>query len=225
MNRALGILVVFVVLIYAWLGYSMIVLRNPFLAMVFYYPVLCFLGGFILRKFLERHGSSDTQKNGGLDDSFTSALSLAIFTTGGLWICMLVFRYGLIPSEVVSKGLQSIGLKGGSFWRAGLMIIFLNPLFEEYFWRSGVFSILKARYSEKIALHVSSLLFAGYHPLVVSTFFPLIWLPAIFVIVYLGGLMFASLFLRSGKLIHPVILHTVINFNIIFMGWVLVANY
>jgi len=225
MNKAFGILTILIVLIYLWLGFSMIVLRSPFLAMFVYYPVLCFGGGYILRTLIEKHGKSDIVKNKGYDNSFTPAFTLAILTTLGLWICMLVFRYGLIPPHAVSNGLNSLGLKGESYWLAGLMIIFLNPPCEEYFWRSGVFTLLKTRYSGKTALHVSSLLFAGYHVLVVSTFFPLIWLPVIFGIVYLGGLMFAILFHRSGKLIQPIILHSVINFNIIFMGWALVSNY
>jgi len=147
-------------------------------------------------------------------------LTIGLSLLGGLvlWAGVLLIRPGMIDPERITGALAAAGMNARSFWLTGLVVILINPFFEEYLWRYGVFQWLDSRYSRTVAIHISALLFAGYHPLVVAQFFPPVWLLLVFVLVYIGGIAFAFLYSRTLNLLHPIAFHLFINLNLIIIA-------
>ena len=69
------------------------------------------------------------------------------------------------------------------------------------------------------ALIVMSVLFAGYHPLVMMIMVPTSWLVLVFVMTFIGGLIFGEIFFRTKNIAWTIILHLVININLMLIGW------
>jgi len=195
------------------------ILHKPMLAMVVYYPVLCVGGGTVLRllKKREKHAASVRSATRGKSVELTIELSLA--ATLVLWTSNLLIRPGWIEPETVAHGLRVCGMHRETFWLTGWMVVLINPIFEEYLWRLGILSFLTGFRTEKEAIVISSIVFAGYHPIVVAGFFPAPWLAAAFLIVFAGGAALAYLFLRTRNIVYSIVFHMVINLNLMLMGY------
>ncbi len=216
--RSISILILFAVITYLWLGYAMIVCRSPMLAMLVYYPVFCLGGGLILRRSISgvEGKSIDVKRH---DNPVLLTFLVSILATAVLWACTLLFRPGMIDPEIIGDGLDSIGMQADKFWIAAGFLALVNPFAEEFLWRGSVFEVLLKSGSRTRAVILSSILFAGYHPLVISMIFPGVWLIAVFIITFIGGMFLSELFLRTGKLQYPIALHIVININLMIMGY------
>jgi membrane protease YdiL (CAAX protease family) len=219
MNRkSTVILAVVVALVYAWLGYAMIVLRNPLLAMLVYYPILCFGGGYLIRKSTKVDPSQlftfEKFKKPALITFF-----LCIFATAVIWTCTLFFRPGLIDPSQLSGGIKSIGMTKENYWIVGSLLVLINPFAEEFLWRSAVLPFFLSGIKRNQAIIFASILFAGYHPLVLSVMMPPFWLAMSFLLIFVGGIFFSNLYLRTQSLIYPIALHMLINLNFRLIGY------
>ena len=207
-----------IVVTYVWLGYSMNVLHNPLLTMLVYYPVLCLGGGTLLHRL---HPEARDDREVILHPNpVTPTLLYSLLATAILWAGSLLIRPGWVEPDLISHGLEVCGMHREDYWLTAWAVMTVNPVFEEYLWRLGFFSFLYRRFSRNTAIHVSSLVFAGYHPVVVAQFFPITWLILVFLLVYLGGVAFASIFLRTRNIVYPIIIHMVVNLNLMLMGYI-----
>jgi membrane protease YdiL (CAAX protease family) len=208
-----------VLVVYVWLGYSMNHLKDPILAMAVYYPVICLGGGFLIRKFgIAGHGKK-VDPAGGPRENVIRTVALSLIGTALLWSSVLLFRPGLVDPDILANRLAAYGLNKGDFWLVAWMVVLINPVLEEYLWRYALLPLLADRFRGGIAVNISALLFAGYHPIVVAGMFPAVWLIAVFLIVYAGGVALASLFLRTRNLLYPIAFHMIVNVNIMLMGY------
>ena len=208
-----------IALSYFWLWYSMNVLHNPLLDMLVYYPVFCFAFGTYLGKRRPRKAPEYSFKLELRRKPVILTVILSLAASIVLWGGLVVSLRGLLDPSKISEGLASCGMDRANFWLIGWVVAVINPIFEEYLWRFSVFPFLERRFSRRIALHVSSLLFAGYHPIVVGQFFPFAWLIVVFVMVYIAGIIFATLLTRTRNLVYPIMLHLWINLNFMLMTY------
>lgn len=98
-----------------------------------------------------------------------------------------------------------------------ILTIVLAPVFEELFFRKYLIDNLSKRYSVKNALMMSSLLFAIIHLPNFANILPTFAL----------GLISAYIYLKSGKIIHSILLHAMSNLLVILynnFGQVLDGN-
>jgi membrane protease YdiL (CAAX protease family) len=219
MNRkSTVILVVVVALVYAWLGYAMIILRNPLLAMLVYYPILCFGGGYLIKNFTKIDPSKlftfEKIKKPGL-----VTFLLCVFATALLWTCTLLFRPGMIDPSQLSSGISSIGMTKQNYWIVGGFLVLVNPFAEEFLWRSAVLPFFLSGTKRNRAIIYASIIFAGYHPLVLSVMMSPLWLAMSFLLIFVGGIFFSNLYLRTRSLAYPIALHMLINLNFRLIGY------
>ncbi|MCX6645374.1 MAG: type II CAAX endopeptidase family protein [bacterium] len=219
MNRkSTAILAVVIAAVYIWLGYAMIVLRNPLIAMFVYYPILCFGGGYIIRKST----NIETSKLFTFEKIQKPALVtflLCVFATAVLWLCTLFFRPGMIDPSQLSSGLSSIGMTKQNYWIVGGFLVLVNPFAEEFLWRSAVLPFFMSGTKRNAAIIYSCILFAGYHPLVLSVMMSPLWLAMSFLLIFVGGIIFSNLYLRTRSLAYPIALHMLINLNFRLIGY------
>lgn len=216
-GRSTAIAIGIIVCTYIWLGYSMIVLRNPMLTMIVYYLAFCLGCGLLIRKFTERDKvyCSRNQFKSPVLFTFTLCLIAAVI----LWLCTLLFRPGIIDPAFITDGLDSIGMTRDSYWIPAGFLAIVNPFAEEFLWRASVFRFFSSKMKISGAVIISSLIFAGYHPLVISMIFPPVWLALAFVITFIGGIFLAHLYMRTRSIAYPIALHLVINVNLMLMGY------
>ncbi len=209
---------VFVLLAYFWLGYSMLVLRSPMAAMIVYYPVICFGGGILLRRLMARSDPEffKARRSG---SALGATIIFSVIATAGLWASTLLFRPGLIDPGLITSGLESLGMDRQRFWLSAGFLAAVNPFAEEFLWRGSVYACFLARTNRWIAVTLSSLLFAGYHPMVVSMIFSPAWLTVVFAVAFAAGIVFARLYDDTRNLAYPIALHVVINLNLMIIGY------
>ena len=207
-----------ILIVYLWLWYSMNILHAPLITMAVYYPVFCYGGGRLIDSIIKRK-QPGTSRNSIMSGN-PLPLTIGFSILGGivLWLGVLLVRPGMIEPGIISRALAATGMHAKNFWLTGLVVILVNPFLEEYLWRFGVFRWLEGRVSHSAAMHISAMLFAGYHPLVVAQYFPPAWLVLVFVLVYLGGIAFAYLYSRTRNLLHPIAFHLFVNLNLMIIA-------
>lgn len=126
-----------------------------------------------------------------------------------MYVCIAFFLMnignyiGVFLSMMLSKGTAENVLNSFAYDTSLLKVLFmviLAPLFEEYIFRKQIIDRTKI-YGEKTAVILSGLLFGLFHTNMFQFFY------AFFV-----GLLFAYLYVRTGRLRYPVLIHMIINF-------------
>jgi membrane protease YdiL (CAAX protease family) len=106
----------------------------------------------------------------------------------------------------------------------GLFYALVHSFMEEYYWRWFVFKRLLQHVPFWIAVIISSLGFMAHHVILMATFLgwdsPLAYL--ISATVAIGGVVWALLYHRSGKLAYPWLSHMIVDAAIFALGYVLV---
>jgi membrane protease YdiL (CAAX protease family) len=217
-SRSLIFVIILVILDYVWLSYSMNILHAPLIAMAVTYPVFCYGGGRLIDYFIRRERPEIIRYSGTSRNALRFTIGLAILGGILLWLGVLLVRPGMIDPDGITGALSAAGMSARKFWLTGMVVILFNAYFEEYLWRFGIFRWLEGRVSHIAAMHISALLFAAYHPLVVLQFFPIAWLLLVFVLVYLGGVAFAWLYSRTRNLLHPIVVHLFVNLNLMLIA-------
>lgn len=202
--------------VYIWLGCGMIILRSPIITMLFYYS-FCFIGGAILAEKLIREKIEDTIRVR-MNPALVTLLFCAL-STGVIWAFSLLFRPDIIDPEIISRGLASIDMTAERYLITAGLLIIVNPFAEEFFWRFVILRLFIRSMEKFHAIVLANVLFCGYHPLIVSMIFPPPWLAAVVLVTFIGGLALSWLFLISNKLRYPVILHLIMNLNLMIMGF------
>jgi membrane protease YdiL (CAAX protease family) len=204
---------------YGWLAFSMNVLYSPMAAMLVYYPVFCVGGGTVLRLLMKRGKDREGVQPVPRRKSVEVTIIWALVATAGLWAANLLIQPGVIDPEAIARGLRGCGMYWDNYWATAWMIVVVNPFAEEYLWRLGLFPFVREFRTEKEAIVISSIVFAGYHPMVVARFFPALWLIGVFLVVYAGGVMITHLFLKTRNIVYPMVFHLVANLNLMLMGY------
>ena len=194
------------------------ILHAPLITMAVYYPVFCYGGGRLLDAICKRNHKNESNRSEVPGNPLPLTIGFSILGGIILWMGVLLVRPGMIEPEIITRALAATGMHAQKFWLTGLVVVLVNPFFEEYLWRFGVFRWLEGRVSHSAAMHISALLFAGYHPLVVAQYFPPAWLILVFMLVYFGGIAFAFLYSRTRNLLHPIAFHLFVNLNLMLIA-------
>lgn len=129
--------------------------------------------------------------------NFLIYLLIAIFLMyGGNYI-------GTMLSSILSGGSAENGLMDYAMDTNPLKIVvmvILAPLIEEYVFRKQILDRTR-KYGEKIAVFLSALAFGLFHLNLFQFFYA-----------FLLGWLFAYIYMRTGRLRYPVILHGIVNF-------------
>lgn len=141
---------------------------------------------------------------------FFLAGTLLALSFGKIWEVTLTFleSHGLAP-KVEPQDLVAIFSEGG-FGAVSIGLIFLAvivaPITEEFIFRAGIYRFMKGRFSARLALVTSSVLFALMHFNIMS-FLPLLLL----------GMLLCRSYERSGNILVPIGFHALFNANNIFL--------
>lgn len=195
-------LVLWCLAVYLWVALGLFALKSAWLTMLVYHLALCGGGWLLLRP--ARPPRFDLKHAGAAVMALTGGFILA-------WLALEYLLPLLPPSAiptVTTQPLDALGLNARSYLSIAIYFGLVNPLAEEAFWRGRILPLLTdVRSPAPNLLH--ALLFAGFHVMPLCLMFTPLTLPAI--VVFLGGLIFGALALRTGGLLIPWALHTGVN--------------
>ena len=114
----------------------------------------------------------------------------------------------LLDWSVFGSHTHAIGLGlGPEFWLYGAYLVFLNPLFEESFWRGTVYREWRTRIGPWPANLLSSFFFGAWHWIILQYYCDPFWALYATGTVMIGGVIFAYCYEKTGSLGASVILH------------------
>ncbi len=201
--------------VYLWVALGLFAFKSAWLTMLVYHLALCGGGWLLLRPRRPWRFS------------LTRAIPAALTVIGGFALTWLAMEYllPLLPPSalpaVTTRPLHALGLNARSYLPIAVYFGLANPLAEEAFWRGRILpQLADARSTAPNLLH--ALIFAGYHVMPLTLMFTPLWLPA--AVVFLGGLIFGALALRTRGLLLPWALHAGVNaYLLIWFGRFLIA--
>lgn len=134
-----------------------------------------------------------------------------------LLMCLPIMYIGNIAGQIVATLLFGADasnavtdLAMNPDWSTALYMVVLGPVMEEWLFRKQLISRMR-RYGEKLAIVMSSLIFALYHMNLFQFFYA-----------FGLGLMLGYVYTRTSRLRYSIVLHMLINFNgAVLAPWVL----
>lgn len=156
-------------------------------------PILVFLMSKLESDRLEKHSLTLT--------TFITyiAVSLTLMWIGniiGLIITTLISFS--TPADISNPVLEL--LNSTDMWINLLLVSIIGPVFEEFFFRKLLID-RTAKYGARISILLSALMFGLFHGNLSQFFYA-----------FLMGGFFAYVYLKTGKLIYPILLHISVNF-------------
>ena len=128
--------------------------------------------------------------------------------------------FNLVNFELLPERLTQLKITPQLFWPFTFYFVIVNPLVEELFWRGLVLRELMLVTSPKIALMLSSFFFGFWHWIIIQHFFDPFWTTWITLIIMIGGVIFGSLYQKTGTLMAPVIVHALgADLPIVIIVW------
>jgi membrane protease YdiL (CAAX protease family) len=162
-------------------------------------------------------------------------LVLGLASGAAIVAAMLVLYFsGLRTSAAFATAIGEVQTKVAGFgidtlWKyaaLGLFYSLVHSLLEEYYWRWFIFGELRRVAAFWPAAIVSSLGFMAHHVIVLGIYFgfasPLTYFFALCVAI--GGLIWAWLYKRTGRLYGPWTSHLLVDAGIFLIGWDMVRS-
>jgi len=150
---------------------------------------------------------------------------IALFANG--WTILLYHYVGaaLLDTKHVMVQLAAYGLPPSSYRYLFPYFALVNPVVEEFFWRSGVYLMMRHHFAHwRHAAALSSIFFGAWHWLVIRRFLePPIALLATLAIM-LAGYALADVYERTRSLAWPIALHAIAADVPILLLLVLMGN-
>ena len=174
----------------------------------------------------EGAGDQDRRPSMAIGIGFGMLVAASVF----IGFYFIVKPLGIADQAVAKLNEKVAGLSFDSplkFALLGLFYALVHSFMEEYYWRWFVFKRLLDHVKFGTAIILSSVGFMAHHVILLATYFgwdsPMAYL--ISATVAIGGMVWAWLYHRSGKLVGPWISHMIADAGIFALGYVLVFGW
>jgi uncharacterized protein len=156
--------------------------------------------------------------------SFTiTKRSLLIGAASGILFLITIFASvsylfsSLIELELIRSLLKEWNFDGEMVWLLIAVLIFLNPYFEENYWRNFIYEELKMTMSPTKSIVTASLFYSLYHFLSLVELFNWPFNVIAVLPVFLAGIMWGFIKQKTGSLTAPVISHVLADTGIMMI--------
>jgi len=154
-----------------------------------------------------------------------------LFVAGGVGLLAVIVIVGayfalgrLVDVAGIAGDLTEQGISREIYMYVAIWLAFINPFMEEYFWRGFVFhrayQFASGTFAKHVALWGTGFLFALHHTIIIQPWFS--WWQFGLVTIFLAGagVVLNLLYLRSGSILPPLIVHTCADLALAFLGFV-----
>ena len=206
-------------LVPSFFAFSYFVLANdPAPARTLFVLARGFLIGFPLfwTIVIDRKGfPAPRMKSDGMHAGFWVGMAI---TLAGVGLYFTVFE-DLLRVEGVQQKAALLGFGGSLYWIYSLLIMVGNSSLEEYYWRWFCLGKLRVVTSLTAALIVSALGFTLHHVIVLAVYFGWLYAALFGLCVFIGGVIFAYLYIKYDCIWSPWVCHAVIDAGIMVVGY------
>jgi membrane protease YdiL (CAAX protease family) len=172
--------------------YNMVVMITSFCNYVLPLPIIIFLMKKIETTKIEKH-----------NPSITSFLKYVCITLTVMWIgnmigLIMTSAIGNLIQTDISNPVQNL-INTADIWLNLVLVSIIAPIFEEFIFRKLLID-RTIRYGARVSIIFSAVLFAFFHGNLNQFFYT-----------FLMGGFFAYVYIKTGKIIYPIILHIIVN--------------
>ncbi len=147
--------------------------------------------------------------------------ALAGLIVAGAMVGLVATPLGAVVMEsagaIRTKALQ-LGILD-HYWAFALFLSLVNSAVEEYYWRWFVYGQIRRLLPGWRAHALAGLAFSAHHAVVVSQFFPWVWVLPFALAVGLGGVIMSVLYERQGTLAGAWACHLLADLGIMRIGY------
>jgi len=191
---------------YLAVSVGLFVFHNAWVAILTYHAMI------IIIIFLSKH---DTPFKQALSIKYTLITSTAIGASGGVLLYLLWPLLSIPPD--VNTYIRSIGLSTTVWPYFIVYYVLVNPLLEEYYWRSYLGSSMKHPV-------LNDFLFAGYHVIVLVGKVSIPWLGVVFLVLCCAAWYWRQISRITGGLLAAILSHMAADATVILSIYFLTAT-
>ncbi len=145
-------------------------------------------------------------------------IGLALLGSVGACIVIILSLYifiDILNFDAIRESLKKINVTSSTYVYVALIIIFINPFLEEYFWRGFVFRVFDKYWKG----YWTGLLFAIHHMIIIANWFN--WWQFLLVTIFLSsiGLLFNWMYKQTDSIYASWFTHFIADLIIISIGW------
>ena len=141
----------------------------------------------------------------------------------GISLCAAVFLFFvLLQGRIMDlSAVQTLLLEWGihpsdTLWFFSVMVV-LNSVVEEIYWRGFIFSRLREHVNPGMTVFLSSIFYASYHGMTTGALFTPVYAVICTTAVFLGGTFWGYMRLRRNTVWYGVVTHLMVDFGIMLV--------
>ena len=173
-------------------NYNLFVILTSFCNYVLPLPVILFLMNRLEKTKIEKHNT--TVK------TFLKyiCITLTLMWIGNIIGLLMTSIIGNITQTSISNPVHEL-INSSDIWLNLILVSIIGPIFEEYVFRKLLID-RSIKYGARVSIILSAVLFAFFHGNLNQFFYT-----------FLMGGFFAYVYIKTGKIRYPIILHTIVN--------------
>ncbi len=155
---------------------GLVVFRSIFFVFVAYHLIIALVLPLLDSLLLHRFTVKEHFRSIGLLPKralpgIVAGVICAVVMGGGTVVGFLLWGDSLLEHNKIVDGISDWGVSSNAIlYMMGFMVLY-NGVGEELFWRGFVQRRLQGKFNPRVAILIAALLYTGYHPLTVYTFF------------------------------------------------------
>lgn len=126
------------------------------------------------------------------------AITMTLMWIGNIAGLVITYLIGIATQSSISNPVQDL-INTADIWLNLLLVSIIGPIFEEYVFRKVLID-RSIKYGARVSIILSAILFAFFHGNLNQFFYA-----------FLIGGFFAYVYIKTGKIIYPIVLHIIIN--------------
>lgn len=156
---------------------------------------------------------------------FFNSKNLLVGIISGL-ICLVAiygfvvfFRSSIIDLVQLRQQLAKWDFSGAKVILLILVLIWINPILEEFYWREFMYGRIFPKVGNMLAIMITSVFYALYHFIVVMEIFSFPFNILVVIPVFLAGVMWGIFRIKLNSLAAPIISHSLADIGIMLVYW------
>ena len=130
---------------------------------------------------------------------------------------VVIFQSSIIDVDQLRQQLEKWDFSGAKVILLVLVLIGINPILEEFYWREFMYGRLFQKVGNMLAIMITSIFYTLYHLIIVMEIFSFPFNVLAVIPVFLAGVMWGIFRIRLGSITAPIISHCLADIGIMLV--------
>jgi membrane protease YdiL (CAAX protease family) len=132
---------------------------------------------------------------------------------------VVIFQSSVLDIPHLQQLLQKWDFSGTKVILLVLVLVLINPILEELYWREFMYGRISSKLGNILAVMITAIFYSLYHLIVVMEIFSFPFNMLAVIPVFLAGIMWGVFRIRLGSITAPIISHCLADIGIMLMYW------